>query len=117
MYDKEQILQRADDIAKKIQQLDTIKQYRMVEEQIHRNQNIQQKMTTLKKHQKQSVNFQNYGQQFALQQSEHNIHRLEAEINNLPIVEQFRVSQFEANELLQMFISTMEKRLNQYNNM
>ena len=45
---------------------------------------------SLEKQQKQSVNFQNYGKQHAYQQSEDEIEALEDEINELPIVEEFR---------------------------
>ncbi|MDU2883977.1 MAG: hypothetical protein E7B81_02520, partial [Staphylococcus epidermidis] len=37
------------------------------------------------------------------------------EINELPIVEEFRLAQYEANDLLQMMVKTMEDRLNEYN--
>ena len=43
------------------------------------------------------------------------IHQLENEINELPIVQEFRASQYEANDLLQMMIKTMENRLNEHN--
>ncbi len=115
MYTKNDVLQQADSIANKINNLETIKTYQQIEAQIHRNQKIQKKMDALKKQQKQAVNFQNYGKQNALAQSEHTIHNIETEINTLPIVEQFQTSQFEANQLLQMFISTLETRLNDHN--
>ncbi|MBE5663081.1 YlbF family regulator [Staphylococcus sp. SS60] len=115
MYTKNDVLQQADSISNKINNLETIKTYQQIEAQIHRNQKIQKKMDALKKQQKQAVNFQNYGKQNALAQSEHTIHNIETEINTLPIVEQFQTSQFEANQLLQLFISTLETRLNDHN--
>ena len=72
-------------------------------------------MNRLKAQQKQSVNFQNYGKQNALEQSEAKIQYLKDEINELPIVEEFRSAQYEANDLLQMMVKTMEDRLNEYN--
>ena len=111
MYNKDDVLKQADNIANKIKNLDTIKTYQQIEAQIHQNQTIKTKMDMLKKHQKQAVNFQNYGKQNALEQSEHTIQSIEAEINTLPIVEQFQTSQYEANQLLKMFVSTMETRL------
>ncbi|MEJ7443250.1 YlbF family regulator, partial [Staphylococcus warneri] len=48
-------------------------------------------------------------------QSENQIHHIEDEINNLPIVEEFRSAQYDANDLLQMMIKTMEDRLNEHN--
>ena len=92
-----------------------IKQYQNVEQQIHENTSIEQKMKQLKLQQKQSVNFQNYGKHQAYQKSEEEISQLEKEINALPIVEEFRSAQFEANELLQLMVSTMEQSLNNHN--
>lgn len=115
MYTKEEILKQAYQLSHKIKGLESIKSYQNIEKQIHDNQTIDEKMKLLKKQQKQSVNLQNYGKKHAYEQSEEEIHTLENEINNLPIVEEFRSAQYEANDLLQMMISTMENRLNDYN--
>ncbi|MCI2876121.1 YlbF family regulator [Staphylococcus hominis] len=115
MYEKEDILKQADCVSNKIKALELIKQYQNVEQQIHKNSSIEQKMKQLKLQQKQSVNFQNYGKHQAYQKSEKEISQLEKEINTIPIVEEFRSAQFEANELLQLMVSTMEQSLNQHN--
>lgn len=115
MYEKEDILKQADSVSNKIKGLELIKQYQNVEQQIHKNSSIEQKMKQLKLQQKQSVNFQNYGKHQAYQKSEKEISQLEKEINAIPIVEEFRSAQFEANELLQLMVSTMEQSLNQHN--
>lgn len=115
MYEKEDILKQANSVSNKIKALELIKQYQNVEQQIHKNSSIEQKMKQLKLQQKQSVNFQNYGKHQAYQKSEEEISQLEKEINALPIVEEFRSAQFEANELLQLMVSTMEQSLNQHN--
>ena len=70
-------------------------------------------MKDFKKTQKLSVNLQNYGKQQALRQSEDKIQDIEQNLNIIPIVEEFRESQAEANDLLQMMISTMSNRLNE----
>ncbi|MGW9855592.1 cell fate (sporulation/competence/biofilm development) regulator YmcA (YheA/YmcA/DUF963 family) [Staphylococcus hominis] len=115
MYNKEEILKQANCVSNKIKSLELIKQYQNVEQQIHENSSIEQKMKQLKLQQKQSVNFQNYGKHQAFQKSEEEIYQLEKEINALPIVKEFRLAQFEANELLQLMVSTMEQRLNDHN--
>ncbi|MDG0818877.1 YlbF family regulator [Staphylococcus equorum] len=114
MYEKDDILAEANRISERIKSLDTVKDYHTVEQQIHYNKNIEQRMKDLKKTQKQSVNLQNYGKTEALKQSEGKIQGIEQDINVLPIVEEFRESQTEANDLLQMMISTMSDRLNQH---
>jgi cell fate (sporulation/competence/biofilm development) regulator YmcA (YheA/YmcA/DUF963 family) len=112
VYSKEDILAEADDIVAKIQSLDTVRDYHDVEQQIHNNVNIEARMKELKRNQKQSVNLQNYGKTEALKQSEGKISGIEQDINALPIVEEFRALQYEANDLLQMMISTMADQLN-----
>ena len=113
MYEKDEILAEADKLSQRIQSLDTVKEYQAIEQQIHQNKNIETRMKDLKKTQKQSVNLQNYGKQQALRQSEDKIQDIEQNINVIPIVEEFRESQAEANDLLQMMISTMSNRLNE----
>ena len=116
MYKRqEDILKHADVLARRINNLEVVKDYQSIEQQIHNNKTIESKMKSLKKQQKQSVNFQNYGKDTAFRQSENQIHHIENEINNLPIVEEFRSAQYDANELLQMMIKTMEDRLNEHN--
>lgn len=115
MYSKEDILKHADTLANRINNLEIVKDYQTIEKQIHNNKTIENKMKNLKKQQKQSVNFQNYGKDNAFQQSEDQIHHIEDEINQLPIVEEFRSAQYDANDLLQMMIKTMEDRLNEHN--
>ncbi|MCD8793089.1 RicAFT regulatory complex protein RicA family protein [Staphylococcus gallinarum] len=115
MYNKDEILAEADRISERIKDLDIVKEYHRVEQQIHNNKQIEQKMKDLKKNQKQSVNLQNYGKTEALKQSEGKIQEIEQNINILPIVEEFKESQAEVNDLLQMLISTMSDRLNEHN--
>lgn len=114
MYNKDDVLNQADNIANKIKNLDTIKTYQQIEAQIHQNQTIKTKMDMLKSI-KTSSKLSKLRKQNALEQSEHTIQSIEAEINTLPIVEQFQTSQYEANQLLKMFVSTMETRLNDHN--
>ena len=116
MYSEKEIIRKVESLAEKIGKLEVVQDYHNVEKQIHNNQAIKQKMNRLKAQQKQSVNFQNYGKQNALEQSEAKIQYLKDEINELPIVEEFRSAQYEANDLLQMMVKTMEDRLNEYNN-
>ncbi len=48
MYNKDDVLKQADNIANKIKNLDTIKTYQQIEAQIHQNQTIKTKMDMLK---------------------------------------------------------------------
>ena len=115
MYSEKEIIRKVESLAEKIGKLEVVQDYHNVEKQIHNNQAIKQKDESFESATKQSVNFQNYGKQNALEQSEAKIQYLKDEINELPIVEEFRSAQYEANDLLQMMVKTMEDRLNEYN--
>ena len=91
MYSEKEIIRKVESLAEKIGKLEVVQDYHNVEKQINNNQAIKQKMNRLKAQQKQSVNFQNYGKQNALEQSEAKI------------------------QYLKMMVKTMEDRLNEYN--
>ncbi|MCU5746774.1 YlbF family regulator [Staphylococcus sp. SQ8-PEA] len=113
MYEKDEILKEASKISDNIKNLDIVKDYQRVEQQIHENKSIDSRMKTLKQNQKQAVNLQNYGKFEALKHTENTINDLKDDINQLPIVDEFRTSQREANSLLQLMIKVMENRLNE----
>lgn len=52
MYEKDDILAEANRISERIKSLDTVKDYHTVEQQIHYNKNIEQRMKDLKKNTK-----------------------------------------------------------------
>ena len=85
MYSEKEIIRKVESLAEKIGKLEVVQDYHNVEKQN------------------------------ALEQSEAKIQYLKDEINELPIVEEFRSAQYEANDLLQMMVKTMEDRLNEYN--
>ena len=53
MYSKEDILKHADILAQRINDLDVVKDYQSIEQQIHNNKTIESKMKSLKNQQKQ----------------------------------------------------------------
>ena len=59
-------------------------------------------MASLKSLQQQAVNFQNYGKERAYQMTEEKLAKIEDELNEMPLVNQFKESQAGVNELLQM---------------
>lgn len=57
--------------------------------------------------QKQAVNLQHYGKPEALKKVEEKIEELERQLDEIPIVQEFKQSQVEVNELLQMIATTI----------
>lgn len=102
MYTNDEILAKAKELGKMMAETEAVDFFKRAEAQIHENQNVREKMASLKSLQKQAVNFQNYGKEKALGMVEEKIANVEAELDEMPIVDQFKEAQGEVNALLQM---------------
>ena len=101
VYTKDEIVEKAKEIAHMIANTEEVEFFKKVEEQINENQKVREKIASLKTLQKQAVNFQHLGKEKALKMIEGKIATIEEEIDQVPVVQQFKQSQFEVNELLQ----------------
>ncbi|UXS36029.1 YlbF family regulator [Staphylococcus delphini] len=115
MYSREMILEAAQKLSASIQSLETIQHYQRIEAQIHQNEQISQYMAELKQNQKQSVNLQNYDKPVAFARSEEKIEEIQTKIDEIPIVNEFKTVQQEANDLLHVIIGTLSARIEQEN--
>ena len=61
--------------------------------------------------QKQAVNLQHYGKEQAYKEVQAKIDALEQELDELPIVQQFKQSQVDVNDLLQMVASQVSNKV------
>ena len=102
VYTKDEIVEKAKEIAHMIANTEEVEFFKKVEEQINENQKVREKIASLKTLQKQAVNFQHLGKEKALKMIEGKITAIEEEIDQIPVVQQFKQSQFEVNELLQL---------------
>ena len=110
-FTKDEIMKEADKLASMISSLEEVKFYQEAEKAISQNEKVQNLVDTIKKLQKQSVNFLHYGKKEAYKQTEQQIAQLQAELDELPIVAQFQSSQVEVNNLLQEITSLIEKEI------
>ncbi|WP_368997647.1 RicAFT regulatory complex protein RicA family protein [Caldifermentibacillus hisashii] len=106
-YTKTEIIDKARELAKMIAETEEVDFFKRAEAKINENQKVRKKINSIKSLQKQAVNFQNYGKIKALKQVEEKIEALEKEIDEIPIVQEFKESQYEVNELLQMVSNTI----------
>lgn len=106
-YTKKEIIARAKELAQMITETEEVDFFKRAEAQIQENQKIREKIASLKSLQKQAVNFQHYGKHEALKMIEAKIEKVENEIDEIPIVQEFKQSQTEVNELLQMVANTV----------
>ncbi|RFU61610.1 RicAFT regulatory complex protein RicA family protein [Peribacillus glennii] len=104
-YTKDDILAKAEDLAKMIAETDEVDFFKRAEAQINDNQKVREMIASIKSLQKQAVNFQNYGKERAYKQVQDKIDALERELDEIPIVQEFKQSQVDVNDLLQMVAS------------
>lgn len=102
LYSKDDIVVKAKEIAHMIANTEEVEFFKKAEEQINENQFVREKIASLKTLQKQAVNFQHLGKEKALKMIEGKIAGIEEEIDSLPVVQQFKQSQTDVNELLQL---------------
>lgn len=106
-YTKDDIIAKATEIAEMIASTEQVDFFRRAEAQINENQKVREKIASLKSLQKQAVNFQQYGKERALNIIEGKIENIEKEIDEVPIVQEFKQSQVEVNDLLQLVSNTI----------
>ncbi|MDE3838597.1 hypothetical protein C0966_04225 [Bacillus methanolicus] len=106
-YTKEEIIARAKEIAKMIAETEEVDFFKRAEAQIHENEKVRTLIADIKGLQKQAVNLQHYGKPEALKKVEEKIEELERQLDEIPIVQEFKQSQVEVNELLQMIATTI----------
>lgn len=107
LYTKAEIIEKAREIAHMIANTEQVEFFKRAEEQINENQKIREKIASLKSLQTQAVNFQMYEKERALAIIEGKIETIQAEIDEVPIVQEFKQSQIEVNQLLQLVSNTI----------
>lgn len=102
LYTKDEIVEKAKEIAHMIANTEEVEFFKKAEEQINENQQVREKIASLKTLQKQAVNFQHLGKEKAFKLVEEKIAAIEESLDEIPIVQEFKQSQLEVNDLLQL---------------
>ena len=113
MYSEDDIIKKTAELTAAIQKTEEVAFYREVEKQIAQNQKISQRVDQIKALQKEVVNLEHYQKVKAAKEINDQIDTLQASINELPIVQQFRHSQMDVNELLQLMMRNMSISVNE----
>ena len=106
-YTRDEIIAKAKEIALMIANTEEVDFFKRAEAQINENKTIRENIASLKSLQKQAVNFQQYGKERALEIIEGKIDKIQEEIDTVPIVQEFKQSQGEVNDLLQLVSTTI----------
>jgi cell fate (sporulation/competence/biofilm development) regulator YmcA (YheA/YmcA/DUF963 family) len=110
-YTKDDIIARAQELARIIAETEEVDFFKRAEGQIHVNAKVSTLISDIKGLQKQAVNLQHYGKPEALKKVEDKIASLEQELDNIPVVQEFKQSQIEVNELLQLIATTISNKV------
>lgn len=110
-YDKDAIVTRARELAQMIADTEEVDFFKRAEAQIHENEKVSRLISEIKGLQKQAVNFEHYGKPEALRRTEEKLAALEVELDSIPVVQEFKQSQTEVNELLQLVATTISNKV------
>jgi cell fate (sporulation/competence/biofilm development) regulator YmcA (YheA/YmcA/DUF963 family) len=102
LYTKDEIVAKANEIAMMIANTEEVEFFKRAEAKINENTKIRENIASLKSLQKQAVNFQQYGKEKAMNIIEGKIDKIQSEIDEVPIVQEFKQSQMDVNDLLQL---------------
>ncbi len=107
VYTKDEIVEKARDLAKMIASTEEVDFFKRAEKQINENIRVQKLIAQIKRQQKEAVNLDHYEKKEALKQVEQKIDALQAELDDIPLVAEFKQSQLEVNNLLQLVSTTI----------
>ncbi|WP_028975741.1 RicAFT regulatory complex protein RicA family protein [Sporolactobacillus terrae] len=108
-YSKEELVAKAERLARQLSESDQVRFYKQAEEKISANKKVQQLVERIKQYQKESVNLQHFGKTEAYHRNEAIIDQLQAELDAIPVVQEFR--QEELNDFLQMLTHLISQRV------
>lgn len=112
--DKE-ILDKAREIAQMISKSKEVDFYKRAENQIKHNERVQELIHEVKQKQKQIVMFESMNKPEVVSKLEEEYNKLQEELDNIPIVAEFKQSQMDVNDLLQMVtnvvVNTVSERI------
>lgn len=110
-YTRTDILEEAKKLANMLANTEEIDRFKQVEAKINENNKVQKLIQKIKTLQKQAVNFQAYEKREALKRIEEEIDRLQAEIDEIPIVQEFKETQIVVNDVLQLVSGTIAREV------
>ncbi|KKI92665.1 hypothetical protein WQ54_08635 [Bacillus sp. SA1-12] len=111
IYTKDEIVAKARELAQMIAESKEVDFFKRAEAQLNENQKVREMIASIKSLQKQAVNFKHYGKHEALKQVEAKIEKIQNELDEIPIIQEFQESQVEVNDLLQLVSHTISNKV------
>jgi len=111
VYTREEVLAASQRLAEQLAQTEEIARFKQVEAKLNANEKVKQLIKDIKKLQKQAVNFQAYEKTEALKSTEAEIDELQAKIDDIPIVQEFKAEQGNVNDMLQLVSGAVTEKV------
>lgn len=102
LYTQKEILDKARELAAMISRTNEVDFFKRAELQIKHNERVQDLIDKLKQKQKQMVMFESINKTELVKKVEGEYDQLHEELDSIPIVNEFKQSQVDVNDLLQM---------------
>ncbi|WP_096435326.1 RicAFT regulatory complex protein RicA family protein [Alteribacter populi] len=110
-HTKQEVVTKAKELAKIIAETEEVDFFKRAESQINENLRIQEIIGQIKSLQKEAVNLKHYNKTEGLKEVEAKIDALQDELDEIPIVREFKQSQTEVNGLLQLVSTTISNNV------
>ncbi len=101
---REDILLKAKELAETLTTADEVQIYQKAELKVNNHTEVQEIIKRIKKKQKEIVGFEHFKNQTMVDKIEKEIEELEQQLNEYPVVNEFKQSQEDINYLLQLVI-------------
>jgi cell fate (sporulation/competence/biofilm development) regulator YmcA (YheA/YmcA/DUF963 family) len=111
MYSKDEIVAKAKELAKMIAYTEEVDFFKRAELQVNDNLKIQEAIAKIKRLQKEAVNLQHYSKEEALKEVEKKIDVMQDELDEIPLVQEFKRSQMDVNNILQLVSTAISNKV------
>ncbi|GAA0461812.1 RicAFT regulatory complex protein RicA family protein [Alkalibacillus silvisoli] len=110
-YTRQEVIKEANELAQKLANIEEIDRFKQLEVKINQSNKVQSYIKKIKALQKQAVNLQHYDKHEAQKRVEEELDRLQQELDEIPIVQEFKDSQIVVNDILQRVTQTIAEEV------
>lgn len=107
------IVDKAKELAEMIANSSEVEFYKKAEKQIKANDKVQEMISAIKRKQKEAVALEHLGRTELIKKVEAEIDQLQEELDEIPLVAEFKQTQLEINDLLQMVTNVIANTVSQ----
>ncbi len=111
LINKDVIINKAKELGNMIATMEEVEYFKQAEAKIKDHTRVQELITTIKGKQKELVGFKSLHHHKMIEKVEAELEELQDQLDGIPIVEEFKRSQMEINELLQLVTSVIADTL------